>query len=133
MDDNVGMNSTNRSNKKYDYRLREIVRSSGDIKQATQLGVPRSTAYSWLTSNPVEIVTADIFDMDNHSLQKEILTLRKRIKRITALFRLLVVLMKVSGFSLDNSRLPDGAKKIKRIRVISNTHKPKYKKTKKHK
>ena len=112
------MSSTNRTQQRYDHRLRDLVRSSGNIKHAIQLGVPRSTAHGWLTSNQVEIVTVDIFDMDILSLQKEVLTLRKRIKWILALFRLLVALMKVSGFSLDNSRLPEGAQKVRLLRAI---------------
>jgi len=112
------MTSTNRTQQRYDHRLRDLVRSSGNIKHATQLGVPRSTADGWLTSNQVEIVTVDIFDMDILSLQKEVLVLRNRIKWIVALFRLVVALMKVSGFSLDNSRLPDGSKKTRLLRAI---------------
>jgi hypothetical protein len=103
------MISTNRTRQRYDHRLRDLVRSSGNISYATQLGVPRSTAHSWLTSNPVEIVTVDVVDMDLLSLQKEVLTLRKRIEWILALFRLLVALMKVSGFLwtiLDSQRGP---------------------------
>ncbi len=116
--DNVYMTSTNRTQQRYDHRFRDLVRSSGNIKHATRLGVPRSTAYGWLTSNQAEIVTVDIFDMDILSLQKEVLALRKRIKWIVALFRLVVVVMKVSGFSLDNSRLPDGSKKTRILRAI---------------
>ncbi|MFC1762657.1 transposase [Planctomycetota bacterium] len=112
------MVSTNRIHQRYDHRLRDLVRSSGNINFATQLGVPRSTAHGWLTSNPVEIVTVDVVDMDLLNLQKEVLTLRKRMKWILALFRLLVALMKVSGFSLENSRLPEGAQKARLLRAI---------------
>ena len=79
-DDNVDMTSTNRSQQRYDHRLRDFVRSSSNIKRATQLGVPRSTAHGWLTSSQVEIVTVDVFDMDILSLQKEVFALRQRIK-----------------------------------------------------
>ena len=116
--DNINMVSTNRTYQRYDHRLQDLVRSSGNINYATQLGVPRSTAHGWLTSNPVEIVTVDVFDMDPISLQKEVLTLRKRMKWILALFRLLVALMKVSDFSLENSRLPEGAQKARLLRSI---------------
>ena len=106
---NVNMTSINHTKKRYDHRLRDLVRSSGSIKHATQLGVPRSTAYGWLTSDPVAIVSVDVFDMDILSLQEEVLALRKRIKWFVVLFRLAVVTMKASGFSLDNARLPDGS------------------------
>ncbi len=112
------MTSINRTQQRYDHRLRDLVRSSGNIKYATQLGVPRSTARGWLTSNQVEIVTVDVFDMDILSLQEEVLALRNRIKWVVALFRLVVVVMKASAFSLDNSRLPDGSSKEMLLRAI---------------
>jgi len=112
------MTSINRTQQRYDHRLRDLVRSSGNIKYATQLGVPRSTARGWLTSNQVEIVTVDVFDMDILGLQEEVLALRNRIKWVVALFRLVVVVMKASDFSLDNSRLPDGSSKEMLLRAI---------------
>ena len=112
------MTSINRTQQRYDHRLRDLVRSSGNIKHATQLGVPRSTACGWLTSDPAAIVSVDVFDMDILSLQEDVLALRKRIKWIVALFRLVVVVMKASGFSLDNSRLPDGSNKAMLLRAI---------------
>ena len=112
------MSSTIRIQQRYDHRLRDLVRSSGNLKLATQLGVPRSTAHSWLTSSQVEIVSVDVFDTDIISLQKEVLALRRRLKWIVALFRLVVVLMKASDFSLDNARLPDGLKKTRLLRAI---------------
>ena len=115
------MTSTIRIQQRYDHRLRDLVRSSGNINLATQLGVPRSTAHSWLTSSQVEIVSVDVFDMDTPSLQKEVLALRRRRKWIVALFRLVVVSMKVSGFSLDNARLPDGLRKTRLLRTIESS------------
>ena len=112
------MTSINRTQQRYDHRLRDLVRSSGNITHATQLGVPRSTAHGWLTSDPVAIISVDVFDMDILSLQEEVLALRKRVKWIVALFRLVVAVMKASDFSLDNSRLPDGSKKAMLIRAI---------------
>ena len=79
---NANMTSINHTKKRYNHRLRDLVRSSGNIRHTTQLGVPRSTAYGWLTSDPVAIVSVDVFDMDILSLQEEVLALRKRIKWI---------------------------------------------------
>ena len=120
-DDNVGMSSTIRIQQRYDQRLRDLVRSCGNINLASQLGVPRSTAHGWLTSNQVEVFTVDVFDRDILSLQKEVLALRRRLTWIVALFRLVVVSMKVSGFSLDNARLPDGLRKTRLLRTIESS------------
>ena len=106
------------THKRYDRRLRDLVRSCGNINLASQLGVPRSTAHGWLTSNQVEVFTVDVFDRDILSLQKKVFPLRKRLKWFVALFRLLVVVIKVSGFALDISRLPDGSRKTRLLRAI---------------
>ncbi len=59
--------------------------------------------------------------MDVERLQREILALRRRVDRLVALLRLAVVLLKVSGFSLANSRLPDGAMKVALLRAIESS------------
>ena len=56
--------------------------------------------------------------MDVECLQREVLALRRRVDRLVALLRLAVVLLKVSGFSLAKSRLPDGGRKITLLRAI---------------
>jgi len=44
--------------------------------------------------------------------------LKRRTRRQTAIIRLLVVLLKLSGFRLDEQRLPDGAAKAKVLRAV---------------
>lgn len=95
-----------------DHRLREIVRSTGDIGHATQRGVPRSSARGWPGAARADVVTLDIVDRDSLELQRELLAPGKRAERLVASLRLLVVLLKVSGFSPANSRLPDGDGKV---------------------
>ena len=58
-----------------DYRLRELVQSTGSIQHAIRRGVPRSTAHEWLKSPRAEVVTVDATDMDVLRLQEELLTL----------------------------------------------------------
>ena len=99
------MTSTTRAQRRYDHRLRDLVRSTGDIEHAIRRGVPRSTARGWLTSTRTEVVTIDVIDGDVLRLQQEVLALHKRVERLIALLRLLVVLLKVSGFSLSRIRL----------------------------
>ncbi len=94
------MSSTTRILRRYDHRLRDLVRSTGDIGHATLRGVPRSTARGWLAPACAEVVTLDVVDMDVLTLQREVLALRARVEWLVALLRLVVVLLKVSGFSL---------------------------------
>ena len=46
-----------RTQRRYDHRLRELVRSTGNIEHAIQRGVPRSTARGWRNSARFEVVT----------------------------------------------------------------------------
>lgn len=59
--------------------------------------------------------------MDVLILQQEVLALRARVERLLALFRLVVLLLKVSGFSLSCTRLPDGAMKASLLRAIDRS------------
>ena len=115
------MASTTRMLRSYDHRLRDLVRSAGDIGHATRRGVPRSTARGWLTAARAEVFTLDAVEMDILSLQQEVLALRKRVERLVALFRLVVVLLKVSRFSLACARLPDEATKVSLLRAIDRS------------
>jgi hypothetical protein len=105
----------------YDHRLRDLVRSAGDIGHATQRGVPRSTARGWLTATRAEVVTLDVLDRNVLNLQQEVLALRKRVERLVALLRLVVVLLKLSRFSLACARLPDEATKVSLVRAIDRS------------
>jgi transposase InsO family protein len=58
-----------------------------------------------------EVVTVDVLKMDTIRLQQEVLQLRARIQKLTALLRVLLVVLKLSGYSLNQSRLPDGKDK----------------------
>ncbi len=115
------MTSKTRTQKTYDHRLRDLVRSTGDIEHATRVGVPRSTARGWLTSTSADVVTVDVIDMNVVDLQQEVLALRKRVAPHVALLQLFVALLKMPGFSLDRSRLPDGSRKILLLRAIERS------------
>ena len=115
------MASTTRVLRCYDHRLRDLVRSVGDIGHATRRGVPRSTARGWLSLPHAEVVTLDVVDWDVLSLQREVLALRKRVEWLIALLRLVVVMLKVSGFSLARTRIPDAALKALLIRAIDRS------------
>ena len=115
------MTSATRIQHRYDHRLRDLVRSTGDVGHAIRRGVPRSTARGWLTSSCTKVVTIDVVDLDVLRLQQEVLALRKRVERLVAMLRLVVVLLKASGFSVAGARLPDGARKVSLLRAIDRS------------
>ena len=107
-----------RRQQRYDHRLRELVRQSGDLAIVAPLGVPRSTAIGWLKGDDQPVITDRILEMEATQLQAEILTLRARIQKLSAIIRLLLVLIRVLGIGLDKTRLPEGAAKARLLRAI---------------
>jgi len=78
------MATTTRSLRRYNHRLRELVRSTGDNQHAIHQGVSRSTAHGWLKYPRTEVVTLAVTDMDVLHLQQELVTLRRRVARLVA-------------------------------------------------
>ena len=107
-----------RAQKRYDHRPREFVRSTQGIGCVVQHGAPSSTARGWLKAPAAEVVTVDILRMDTIRRQREILQLRARIQMLIALLRVLLVVLKLSGYFLNQSRLPDGKDERLLLRAI---------------
>jgi putative transposase len=107
--------------KQYDHRLRRLIQNTGDLELAVRYGVPRSTARGWLKQSRTDVVSIDVLDMDAEALQREVLFLRRRLTRLMALLHLVIVAFKVSGFSFDRVRIPDGARKQRLLRAIERT------------
>ena len=115
------MVTTTRTQKRYHHRLRELVRKTQDVSRAVQYGVPRATARSWLTAPSVQVVTADPLNMDAVQLQQDVLRLRTHIQKLIALLRVLLVVLKISRFALDQTRLSHGKDKRSLLRVIDRS------------
>jgi putative transposase len=103
----------------YDHRLRDLVRQTGDVSIATNLGVPRSTAAGWLRRPGPTMVTAEPLSSREKQLQAEVVRLRRRVQAFRAVVRLLVTLLRVLGVELDWQRLPDGEAKSGLLRAIN--------------
>ena len=90
------MVTTTRTQNRYDHRLRELVRTTQDVRYAIQCGVSRSTARGWLNAPSVEVVTLAPLDVDATQLQREVLRLQARTRKLIALLRVLLVVLKIS-------------------------------------
>ena len=115
------MSDSFRTQQRYDHRLRQLVQSTGKMDLAIRHGVPRSTARGWLKQTNADVVSIDVLDMDTVALQKELLALRRRISRLLCLLHLVVVALKVSEFSFDRIRIPDGGEKQRLLRAIERS------------
>ena len=113
------MPTTRRPQQRYDHRLRNLVQRTGDVIVATDLGVPRSTARGWLAVTPTVVVCLDVADPTEPELRQEVLRLRRRVQKLTALLRPALALLRTSEFRLTGARLPDGRAKIRILRAVN--------------
>jgi len=107
--------------KQYDHRLRRLIQTTGDLELAVRHGVPRSTARGWLKQSRTDVVSIDVLDMDAEALQREVLSLRRRVSRLLSLLNLVVVAIRVVDFSFDRVRIPDGTRKQRLLQAIERT------------
>jgi hypothetical protein len=112
-----------RPQRRYDHRLRDLVRRTGDLTIATDLGVPRSTARGWLVAAPSAVVGVDVASLAEAELRQEILKLRQRVEKLAALLRLALALLHTSGFRLSRARLPEGEAKLRILRAVNRAGK----------
>ena len=115
------METTIRTHKNYDHRLKELVRSTQDITCAIRHGVPRSTARGWLRAPASDVISIDVVELDAISLRKEVLQLRAQLEKLHALLRVVIAVLKLSGYSLNHERVPDGKMKRQLLRTIERS------------
>ena len=112
------MDTRTRTQRRYDHRFRDLVQTTRNIDCALQRGVPRSTARSWLTKPHTQVVTVDVLDMNTIRQQEEILRLRAQVHKLTALLRVLLVVLRISRASQNLTRLSDPSHKRALLHAI---------------
>ena len=88
---------------------------------AIELGIPRSTAIGWLGDSPRQVVSLDLFSLDEQELQHQVLMLRRRIRKLHGLLRLLLTMLHLSEVSLANERVPEGKAKAALLRAVDRS------------
>jgi len=104
----------------YDHRLRELAYHAGAPGVAQRLGVPRSTAKSWMRRGMPDVVTLDVFDSDASELLAQAVRLENRVRRLLAIVRLLFSVIRISGVRLDGDRVPHADDKTKLLGAIEH-------------
>jgi len=102
----------------YDHRLRQFVCTTGNTDHAMRIGVPRSTANGWLRQRARPVISLSQFGQHVESLETEVARLRVQVAKLRQLLRLLFFIVKLSGFSLQNCRIPSSSDKSKLIKRI---------------
>ena len=101
-------------------RLRNFVHDTGDASHATRIGIPRSTASGWIKRDKKIVVSLKSHDHDIEKLECEVMRLRSQAAKLRALVRLLLVVLKLSGFTWERFRCPSGANKHQLLNSISS-------------
>jgi len=96
----------------YDHRIHaSVCRERDPALLLTQLGIPRSTAASWISRGARPVVTTELFAQDKRALRARVLKLERRVQLLVGIVRLLFVLVRRFGFRLDSQRVPSGEAK----------------------
>ena len=114
------MIASKRVQRAYDHRLRQFVCTTGDTTHALRIGVPRSTANGWLQPRARPVISLWQYGQHVEELEMELAKLRAHIKKLRHILRLLFVILKLSGFSLQHCRVPRSNDKSRLIKQIRN-------------
>ncbi len=102
----------------YDHRLREHVCRTGAHSLEHRVRIPRSTISTWRRRGLRPVVSLAHFGDDERELVARIEKVEGRARILAAVVRLLLALLRVSGFRLANQRLPEGTAKEIVLRAI---------------
>src|SRR5450631_1037902 len=105
---------------KYDYRIREQVVRTGTRCLPKHIRIPRSTVSTWRRRGQRPVVTIEPFDQDRQQLVDTIAKLDRRVRILAAVVRILLAMLRASGFTLAGERLPEGAAKAGILRAITS-------------
>src|ERR1035441_1908368 len=112
--------STSQARCAYDHRVREQVVRTGTRCLPKHIRIPRSTVSTWRRRGQRPVVTIEPFDPDRQQLVDTIAKLDRRVRILAAVVRILLALLRASGFTLAGERLPEGAAKAGILRAITS-------------
>ena len=100
-----------KSSRAYDTRVRELIARSGNANLFPELDIPRSTRATWVRRGPRHVVGLDE-SLDEHAAMLDrVAKLEHRLRVLTALLRLVLTMLRLSGFRVDLQRIPEGQDK----------------------
>jgi putative transposase len=95
----------------YDTRVRELIARSGNPDLFPELDIPRSTSATWVRRGPRQVVGLDEGLDELAALLGRIAKLEHRVRVLTALLRLVLTMLRLSGFRVELQRIPEGRNK----------------------
>ena len=120
-----------RGRRSYDHRLRQAICETGDTRMFDSVvSIPRGTAASWLRRGRANIVSLDDGDFEVVELREQVAKLERQIekhrtttRKLVAVIRVQRAELEVSGFSLQNQRVPAGMAKARVLAAIKRATK----------
>ena len=109
---------SHRSRRAYDHRIKDQIIRAGDPELFPELEIPRSTALSWIRRGLGEVVSLDPDGRREPALRDRVAKLERRVAMLTAVLRLVLALLRISGFKLELSRVPDASGKRRLLGAI---------------
>ncbi|HJL16052.1 MAG TPA: hypothetical protein RMH99_10360 [Sandaracinaceae bacterium LLY-WYZ-13_1] len=104
--------------KQYDHRIRQAIVKTGDPGLFPSSQSPESSKRSWLSRGVGDVVTLDARDTELVELHAQVAKLEKKVSNLSAVVRLLVTLVRVTGMSLGETRLPSAESKRRVLRAV---------------
>ena len=104
----------------YDHRIREQVVRSGTRCLPEHVTIPRSTVSTWRRRGSRPVVTIEPIDQDRQQVVDTIAKLDRRVRILAAVVRILLAMLRASGFTLAGERLPEGSAKAGILRAITS-------------
>jgi len=105
----------------YDHRIKEAIVRSRNPGLFPELRIPPSTARSWIERGLGKVVSLETACEDEAVLRERIATLERRVVKLTAILRLTLTLLRVSGFGLDRQRMRDETTKLSVLCAVERT------------
>ncbi|MDJ0974712.1 MAG: DDE-type integrase/transposase/recombinase [Planctomycetota bacterium] len=107
-----------RTQRRYDHRLVELVRNTGDVEHATRIGVPRSTASGWIRGSRRDVVTTTHLDESAADLRVRVARLEMRVRRLRAMLGIAIAVLRILQPDLTRLRVPNGRDKGRLLRAL---------------
>jgi len=109
---------TNRRRRVYDHRIKEQIVRSRNPNLFPELHIPSSTARLWIQRGLGEVVSLHPDNASEDVLRDRIATLERRVRILSAVLRLTMILLRISGRQLDWHRLPDSRAKLTLLHAV---------------
>ena len=113
------MHSLHSPRRAYDHQIREHICRTRNPTLFPELRISRSTTASWLRRGLPTVVSCQEQLEDVGVLREHIDKLEARVRRLAAVVSIQRALLRISGFSLGNARLPTGSAKATVLRAAA--------------